>query len=165
MIKRTGGRILVDNLVAQGCDRIFTVPGESFLAVLDALHDTPAIDLVVCRQEGGVGFMAAVDGTMMRRPGVAFVTRGPGAANAAIAPPKQISVTFNEKLVPAFSKIDVAMAGMNMHVPVKTAVSADGKTLVAVPQGGFMKGSYVINWSAASADGHKTKGAIPFKIK
>jgi hypothetical protein len=42
---RTGGRILVDNLVAQGCDRIFTVPGESFLAVLDALHDTPAVDL------------------------------------------------------------------------------------------------------------------------
>ena len=52
--QRTGGRILVDNLVAQGCDRIFTVPGESFLAVLDALHDTPAIDLVTCRQEGGV---------------------------------------------------------------------------------------------------------------
>ena len=44
---RSGGRILVDNLLAQGCDRIFTVPGESFLVVLDALHDTPAIDLVV----------------------------------------------------------------------------------------------------------------------
>ncbi|MGV3480343.1 MAG: thiamine pyrophosphate-binding protein, partial [Sphingobium sp.] len=48
---RTGGRILVDQLVAQGCDRIFTVPGESFLAVLDALHDTPEIETVVCRQE------------------------------------------------------------------------------------------------------------------
>lgn len=81
---RSGGRILVDNLVAQGCDRIFTVPGESFLAVLDALHDTPAIDLVVCRQEGGVGFMAAADGKLTGRPGVAFVTRGPGATNASI---------------------------------------------------------------------------------
>ena len=81
---RTGGRILVDQLVAQGCDRIFTVPGESFLAVLDALHDTPAIDLVVCRQEGGVGFMACADGAMTGRPGVAFVTRGPGATNASI---------------------------------------------------------------------------------
>ncbi len=81
---RTGGRILVDQLVAQGCDRIFTVPGESFLAVLDALHDTPAIDLVVCRQEGGVGFMACADGTLTHRPGVAFVTRGPGATNASI---------------------------------------------------------------------------------
>ncbi|WP_404374197.1 thiamine pyrophosphate-binding protein [Sphingomonas sp. MMS24-J45] len=76
--------MLVDQLVAQGCDRIFTVPGESFLAVLDALHDTPEIDLVVCRQEGGVGFMACADGAMTGRPGVAFVTRGPGATNASI---------------------------------------------------------------------------------
>ncbi|MFD1611274.1 thiamine pyrophosphate-binding protein [Sphingomonas tabacisoli] len=82
--KRTGGRILVDNLVAQGCDRIFTVPGESFLAVLDALHDTPEIEVVVCRQEGGVGFMACADGKLTNRPGIAFVTRGPGATNASI---------------------------------------------------------------------------------
>jgi acetolactate synthase-1/2/3 large subunit len=82
-ITRTGGRILVDQLVAQGCDRIFTVPGESFLAVLDALHDVPTIDLVVCRQEGGVAYMADADGKMTGRPGVAFVTRGPGATNAS----------------------------------------------------------------------------------
>lgn len=81
---RTGGRILVDNLIAQGCDRIFTVPGESFLPVLDALVDAPSIDLVVCRQEGGVGFMAEADGKMTHRPGIAFVTRGPGATNASI---------------------------------------------------------------------------------
>ncbi|MBC7986983.1 MAG: thiamine pyrophosphate-binding protein [Sphingomonadaceae bacterium] len=81
---RTGGRILVDNLVAQGCDRIFTVPGESFLAVLDALHDTPEIELVVARQEGGVSYMAEADGALTGRPGVAFVTRGPGATNATI---------------------------------------------------------------------------------
>jgi len=81
---RIGGRILVDGLVAQGCERLFTVPGESFLAVLDALHDTPAIDVVTCRQEGGVAFMACADGTMTGRPGIAFVTRGPGATNAAI---------------------------------------------------------------------------------
>ena len=81
---RTGGRILVDQLLAQGCERIFTVPGESFLAVLDALHDTPAIDLVVCRQEGGVAFMACADGALTHRPGIAFVTRGPGATNASI---------------------------------------------------------------------------------
>ncbi len=81
---RSGGRILVDNLVAQGCDRIFQVPGESFLAVLDALHDTPQIDLVTCRQEGGAAFMAGADGSMTGRPGICFVTRGPGATNAAI---------------------------------------------------------------------------------
>jgi acetolactate synthase-1/2/3 large subunit len=84
IMTRTGGRILVDNLVAQGCDRIFTVPGESFLAVLDALHDTPSVDLVVCRQEGGVAYMADADARMTGRPGVAFVTRGPGATNAAV---------------------------------------------------------------------------------
>ncbi|WP_298672132.1 thiamine pyrophosphate-binding protein [uncultured Sphingomonas sp.] len=81
---RTGGRILVDQLVAQGCERVFTVPGESFLAVLDALVDTPAIEVVTCRQEGGVAFMACADGTLTHRPGIAFVTRGPGATNASI---------------------------------------------------------------------------------
>jgi acetolactate synthase-1/2/3 large subunit len=81
---RSGGRILIDNLVAQGCDRIFCVPGESYLAALDALHDTPEIDLIVCRQEGGVAYMAEADGKMTGRPGIAFVTRGPGATNASI---------------------------------------------------------------------------------
>ncbi|MCZ8017380.1 thiamine pyrophosphate-binding protein [Novosphingobium sp.] len=80
----TGGRLLVDCLIAQGCDRIFTVPGESFLAVLDALHDSPEIETVICRQEGGAAFMACADGTLTGRPGVCFVTRGPGAANASI---------------------------------------------------------------------------------
>ena len=83
MTLRTGGQILVDQLRIQGCDRLFTVPGESFLAVLDALHDTPQIDVVVCRQEGGVAYMADADGKMTGRPGVAFVTRGPGATNAS----------------------------------------------------------------------------------
>ena len=83
MTKRTGGRILVDQLTIQGCDRIFTVPGESFLAVLDALHDTPEIETIVCRQEGGVTYMADADGKMTGRPGIAFVTRGPGATNAS----------------------------------------------------------------------------------
>src|SRR6185503_18402072 len=83
MTKRTGGRILVDQLRIQGCDRLFTVPGESFLAVLDALHDVPEIETVVCRQEGGVSYMADADGKMTGRPGVAFVTRGPGATNAS----------------------------------------------------------------------------------
>ncbi|MEN9683914.1 MAG: hypothetical protein RLZZ427_1665 [Pseudomonadota bacterium] len=79
-----GGRLLVDCLIAQGCDRVFTVPGESFLAVLDALHDTPAIDTVVCRQEGGAAFMACADAALTGTPGVCFVTRGPGATNASI---------------------------------------------------------------------------------
>ncbi len=79
-----GGRLLVDCLVAQGADRIFTVPGESFLAVLDALHDCAEIETIVCRQEGGAAFMACADGAMTGKPGVCFVTRGPGATNASI---------------------------------------------------------------------------------
>jgi acetolactate synthase-1/2/3 large subunit len=79
-----GGRLLVDCLVTQGCDRIFTVPGESFLAVLDALYDSPEIEMVVCRQEGGAAYMACADGAMTNRPGICFVTRGPGATNASI---------------------------------------------------------------------------------
>ena len=77
-------KLLVECLIEQGADRIFTVPGESFLQVLDALHGRDEIDLVTCRQEGGVAFMACADGTMTGRPGIAFVTRGPGATNASI---------------------------------------------------------------------------------
>jgi acetolactate synthase-1/2/3 large subunit len=62
MTTRTGGQILVDQLIIQGCDRIFSVPGESFLAVLDALHDAEGIETVVCQQVGGVSYMADADG-------------------------------------------------------------------------------------------------------
>ncbi len=79
---RTGGRILVDQLVAQGVDHVFCVPGESYLAVLDALHDAP-VALTVCRQEAGAAMMADAVGRLTGRPGIAMVTRGPGATNAA----------------------------------------------------------------------------------
>jgi acetolactate synthase-1/2/3 large subunit len=79
---RTGGQILVDQLVLHGVQQLFCVPGESFLAVLDALHDSP-IDVTVCRQEGGAAMMAEAQGKLTGRPGVCFVTRGPGATNAA----------------------------------------------------------------------------------
>jgi len=82
---RTGGEILVANLLAQGTDLAFGVPGESYLAVLDALADVPdRLRFVVCRQEGGVAYMAEAYGKLTGRPGIAFVTRGPGATNAGI---------------------------------------------------------------------------------
>jgi acetolactate synthase-1/2/3 large subunit len=84
MTQRSGGQILIDNLAAQGCDRIFTVPGESFLAALDTLHGHAQIQLVGCRQEGGAAYMAEADGKLTGRPGVAMVSRTPGASNAAI---------------------------------------------------------------------------------
>ena len=80
---RTGGRVLVDQLAIHGVERVFCVPGESYLAALDALHDTPEIALTVCRQEGGAAMMADAHAKLTGRPGVCFVTRGPGACNAA----------------------------------------------------------------------------------
>ncbi|MEI2417844.1 thiamine pyrophosphate-binding protein [Orrella sp. JC864] len=82
---RTGGQILVDALRVNGADTAFCVPGESFLAAIDAFHDAAAdIRLVVCRQEGGAAHMAEAHGKLTGRPGICFVTRGPGATNASI---------------------------------------------------------------------------------
>lgn len=80
---RTAARILVDQLVIQGVTRVFCVPGESFLAVLDALHDAPQIELVTCRHEGGAAMMAEAHGKLTGRPGIVFCSRGPGATNAS----------------------------------------------------------------------------------
>ena len=79
---RTGGQILVDQLRAQGVDRVTCVPGESYLAVLDALHDS-GIEVLTCRFEGGAAMMAEAYGKLTGRPGICFVTRGPGATNAS----------------------------------------------------------------------------------
>jgi acetolactate synthase-1/2/3 large subunit len=82
---RTGGQVLVDALRIHGVERAFCVPGESYLAVLDALYDArEAIDLVVCRQEGGAAYMAEAYGKLTGKPGICFVTRGPGATNASV---------------------------------------------------------------------------------
>jgi acetolactate synthase-1/2/3 large subunit len=82
---RTGGQILVDCLKVHGAELAFCVPGESYLAVLDALYDAQdQVRLIVCRQEGGAAFMAEAYGKLTGRPGICFVTRGPGATNASI---------------------------------------------------------------------------------
>ena len=81
--RRTGGQVLVDALAINQVDRIFSIPGESFLAALDALYDKPEIKLTICRQEGGAAYMAEAYGKLTGRPGVCFVTRGPGATNAS----------------------------------------------------------------------------------
>jgi len=80
---RHGGKILSDQLVKLGVRRVFSVPGESFLAALDGLYDS-GIQNVVCRHEGGAAMMAEAHGKMMGQPGVCFVTRGPGACNARV---------------------------------------------------------------------------------
>ncbi len=82
---RNGGQLLVESLVSLGATKAFGVPGESYLAVLDALHDTAGtLDFILCRNEGGAAFMAAAWGKLTGRPGLCMVTRGPGVTNASI---------------------------------------------------------------------------------
>jgi acetolactate synthase-1/2/3 large subunit len=81
----TSSHALLSVFAANGIDRIFEVPGESYIGILDALGDFPEIDVVTCRHESGAGFMACADGRLTRRPGVFMVSRGPGASNASIA--------------------------------------------------------------------------------
>ncbi|MFG1360989.1 thiamine pyrophosphate-dependent enzyme [Xanthobacter pseudotagetidis] len=81
----TGGMAVVSALRAHDVDRVFCVPGESFLGVVDALNEAPEIELVTARHEGGAGLMAVADARLSGRPGVVMVSRAPGASNAAIA--------------------------------------------------------------------------------
>src|ERR1700730_1749130 len=79
---RTAAEVLVDQLQIHGVQHVFCVPGESYLAVLDAFHDSD-LTITVCRQEAGACIMAEAIGKVTGRPGVCFVTRGPGATNAS----------------------------------------------------------------------------------
>ena len=79
---RTGGQVLVDQLIVHGVKQLFCVPGESYLAALDALHDAK-VEVTICRQEGGATMMAEAQGKLTGEPGICFVTRGPGATNAS----------------------------------------------------------------------------------
>jgi acetolactate synthase I/II/III large subunit len=83
MGRRSGAQVLVDQLKIHGADTVFCVPGESYLAVLDALYDANSIGLVTCRQEGGAAMMADAYGKLTGKPGLCMVTRGPGASNAS----------------------------------------------------------------------------------
>ncbi|POF34617.1 thiamine pyrophosphate-binding protein [Roseibium marinum] len=82
MDQKTGGELLVEALELHGAERVFCVPGESYLAVLDALYDA-SIPITVCRQEGGAAMMADAHGKLTGKPGICMVTRGPGATNAS----------------------------------------------------------------------------------
>ena len=83
-LARSGGQIVADALRIHGVDRVFCVPGESYLDILDALHDMPDIQIVVAKHEGAAANMAEADGKMTGRPGICLVTRGPGATHASV---------------------------------------------------------------------------------
>lgn len=87
------------------------------------------------------------------------------AANATVAAPKTITLTFSEKLVPAFSKFDLVLPEHGgMKVAVKTTVSKDGKRITGTPAAALSAGAYKVVWTAASADGHKMNGEVAFKV-
>jgi methionine-rich copper-binding protein CopC len=87
------------------------------------------------------------------------------SANATVAAPKAISLTFNEALTPAFSGFDMSMSD-GMKMKVKTKVSKDKMTITGSPSGKLMPGAYKVNWHAAATDdGHKTSGTLAFTVK
>jgi copper resistance protein C len=116
---------------------------------------------------------AAILGTM---GAASLLIAGPAFAHAKLtssnpvdhatvsAAPKAISLTFNEELVPAFSKFELSMPEHGMAVAVKTSVAKDGKTIVGTPARPLSKGTYKITWVAATADGHKMTGELHFKV-
>ncbi len=105
---RTAARILVDQLVVQGVERATCVPGESYLSVLDALIDS-GVDLLTCRAEGGAAMMAEAYGKLTGRPGVCFVTRGPGATNAS--PGLHIAMQDSTPLILFVGQVERGMRG------------------------------------------------------
>jgi methionine-rich copper-binding protein CopC len=95
----------------------------------------------------------------------ASLVKSDPAANATVAAPKTITLTFDEELTPAFSGFNVMMGG-SMKMPVKTTVSADHKTITGLLRGPVMAGAYKISWHAAAADdGHKSMGVLTFIVK
>lgn len=97
----------------------------------------------------------------------ASLVKSDPAANATVAAPKTITLTYDEELAPAFSKFTVTMPTMkNMTVKVKTVVSKDHKSIVGTPAAPLSAGAYSISWTAAAADdGRKTTGKVPFTVK
>jgi methionine-rich copper-binding protein CopC len=94
-----------------------------------------------------------------------LVSSNPAANATVAAAPKAITLTFNEKLVPAFSKFELTMPEMSgMKMGVTTALSADGKSIVGTTSAALPKGAYKIVWTAASTDGHKMNGEVAFKV-
>ena len=93
-----------------------------------------------------------------------LVSSTPAVGATLGASPKTITLTFNERIVPAFSKFELTMPAHGMKIPVDTAVSKDGKKIVGTVRSRLMKGAYKVVWTAAGPDGHKMTGEVAFKV-
>ena len=149
---RRAADVLVDAMAAHGVDRVFSVPGESFLALVDALRARPSIDLVVARHEGGAGYMAVADAKCTGRPGICLVSRGPGATNAAIAihtarqdaAPLVVlvgQVTRRERGRGAFQEVDYERTFADL-----------AKAVWEVRDAAALAGAFARAWTVATAD-------------
>jgi methionine-rich copper-binding protein CopC len=93
------------------------------------------------------------------------LVRSNPAANATVrTSPRTITLTFNERVVPAFSKFELTMPAHRMNIPVRTTVSRDGRRIVGTVGSRLMKGSYRVAWTAAGSDGHRMTGSYSFKV-
>ena len=95
----------------------------------------------------------------------AELVRSNPAANATVRSPRTITLTFSERVAPAFSKFELTMPAHRMEIPVTTTVSRDGKRIVGTVGSRLMKGSYRVSWTAAGSDGHKMTGSYSFKVR
>lgn len=114
-------------------------------------------------------FMALGAAAALALAGPAFahteLVRSNPAANATVTTsPRTITLTFNERVVPTFSKFELTMPAHRMDIPVSTTVSRDGKRIVGTVGSRLMKGSYRVSWTAAGSDGHRMTGSYSFKV-
>lgn len=93
------------------------------------------------------------------------LVRSTPAANQSLAAPATLTLTFNERLTPAFSSAEVTMPAHDMTVPATMRLSRDGKTMTITPRSALGRGSYVVHWTAAGSDGHRMEGNVPFTIR
>jgi acetolactate synthase-1/2/3 large subunit len=132
----SGGRLLVDQLLAEGVRTVFTVPGESFLPVLDALYDHPQVQTVTCRHEGGAAMMAEATGRLTGRPGVAIVSRGPGALNAASGVHVARQSSTPMLLLVGLGRRDAAGREGFQEIDPQALFASEAKWVATVPQAG-----------------------------
>lgn len=109
--------------------------------------------------------MALTFGTAVPALAHTHLVRSTPAANQTLAAPARLTLTFNERVAPAFSSAEVTMPAHDMTVPSTMRLSQDGKTMTITPRSALVRGSYVIHWTAAGSDGHRMEGNVPFTVR
>lgn len=109
--------------------------------------------------------MALTMGTAVPAIAHTHLVRSTPTANQTLAAPSTLTLTFNERVAPAFSSAQVTMPAHDMTVPSTMRLSSDGKTMTITPRSALARGSYLIHWTAAGSDGHRMEGNVPFTVR